>query len=82
MSTEGAKLTYFDSASKRIAYYGKRADEWMLRSPATIETDYVYAVNEKGNLVNNFPSSSHGVRPCLVLPQDVLVDDNQNVIGG
>lgn len=49
MNTEGAKLSYFDSASKRVAYNGSSAAVWWLRSPYTSSSSYVWSVSTDGS---------------------------------
>ena len=49
MNTEGAKLSYFDSASKRVAYNGSSAADWWLRSPYTHVSNHVWYVKSDGS---------------------------------
>ena len=83
---DGAKLSYFSSGTgsaannKRIAKYNGSAEDWWLRSPATRNTGSVWDVNFDGSYVNWYYSSSIGVRPAFVLPPDLLVDDNNNIL--
>ena len=70
MNTEGAKLSYFDSASKRVAYNGSSAAEWWLRSPNTNNNNNVWNVNTDGSNNNNWYNNSYGVRPALMEPCD------------
>lgn len=83
---DGAKLDYFVASSggnsKRVAYYNGSADYWWLRSPFTDLTDSVWYVSSDGNLFGNYnndASSSYGIRPALILPQDMEVDSSGNV---
>lgn len=78
MATEGARLSYFDSESKRVAYNGSSAAEWWLRSPRG--TNYVWTVKTDGSDDYWSNGSTYGVRPCMILPQDVLVDDTGHII--
>lgn len=80
MNTEGVKLSYFDSASKRVAYNGSSAASWWLRSPYALTSNYVWYVYTDGS--GNFRSSnsSYGVRPALILPKDALVDDTGHIV--
>lgn len=80
MNTEGAKLPYFDSASKRIAYSGSSAAAWWLRSPDTLDTNRVWEAYIDGSGYSGWYRVSHGVRPALILPQDVPVDDTGYVV--
>ena len=79
MNTEGAKLSYFDSASKRVAYNGSSAVVWWLRSPSTGNTDNVWYVNSDGSSSNYWYSDSYGVRPAFVLPSELVVSDDGTV---
>lgn len=79
MNTEGAKLSYFDSASKRVAYNGSSAAVWWLRSPGTDGSDYVWRVNTDGSSYNYWYSSYDGVRPAFILPSTLVVSDDGTV---
>ena len=70
MNTEGAKLSYFDSASKRIAYNGSSAAIWWLRSPYTNNYNYVWRVDTDGSHYYYWYNNSYGVRPALMEPCD------------
>ena len=80
MNTEGTKLAYFDSASKRIAYNGSSAASWWLRSPYTLTSNYVWYVRPDGSRYYSSSGISYGVRPALILPKDVLVDDTGHIV--
>ena len=79
MNTEGAKLSYFDSASKRVAYNGSSAAEWWLRSPYTDSGVHVWLVESDGS--NDYWSfrNTYGVRPAFVLPSTLVVSDDGTV---
>ena len=79
MNTEGAKLSYFDSASKRVAYNGSSAAEWWLRSPGTSSSGNVWTVKSGGS--NGYWScyNTYGVRPAFVLPSTLVVSDDGTV---
>ena len=79
MNTEGAKLSYFDSASKRVAYNGSSAAEWWLRSPYANGSFYVWGVKADGSLGNWLCSNTCGVRPAFVLPSSLVVSDDGTV---
>ena len=68
MNTEGAKLSYFNSASKRIAYNGSSAAIWWLRSPRTNGSAFVWYVNTDGSNGSGWCLDSSGVRPLLYFP--------------
>ena len=79
MNTEGAKLSYFDSASKRVAYNGSSAAEWWLRSPRTHYGSHVWRVKSDGSSDYWFYDSTCGVRPAFVLPSELVVSDDGTV---
>ena len=79
MNTEGAKLSYFDSASKRVAYNGSSAAIWWLRSPYTYDNSNVWYVYTGGSVSNYWYSRSYGVRPAFVLPSTLVVSDDGTV---
>lgn len=79
MNTEGAKLSYFNSASKRIAYNGSSAAVWWLRSPYADGSNYVWYVYTDGSYDGNWYYYSYGVRPAFVLPSTLVVSDDGTV---
>lgn len=79
MATEGAKLSYFDSASKRVAYNGSSAAIWWLRSPYTSNGVNVWFVSTDGSGLGNWYGNSCGVRPAFVLPSTLVVSDDGTV---
>ena len=79
MNTEGAKLSYFDSASKRVAYNGSSAAVWWLRSPRTVSSSYVWTVKSDGSYDSWHYDSTYGVRPAFVLPSELVVSDDGTV---
>ena len=79
MNTEGAKLSYFDSASKRVAYNGSSAAVWWLRSPGTYYASLVWGVNSDGSTYDWSCSNSCGVRPAFVLPSSLVVSDDGTI---
>lgn len=82
---DGAKLSYFEAGTgtsannKRIAKLNGSADSWCLRSPITNNTSLVWFVNYNGVCEASKASSSSGIRPALILPQDMEVDSSGNV---
>ena len=82
---DGAKLSYFSSGTgsaannKRIANYNGSAAHWWLRSPYTYGTSSVWYVYSDGGYRDWGYYSIYGVRPALVMPSDLLVDDNNNI---
>ena len=79
MNTEGAKLSYFDSASKRVAYNGSSAAEWWLRSPYTNFSYFVWGVKSDGSSGVWYYYDTCGVRPAFVLPSTLVVSDDGTV---
>lgn len=79
MNTEGAKLSYFDSASKRVAYNGSSAAVWWLRSPSTNSSGNVWVVRSDGSNDYWYYYDTYGVRPAFVLPSTLVVSDDGTV---
>lgn len=86
--SEGAELSYFKgcadngASSKRVAKLKGSAHDWWLRSPYCNPVGFsVYFVNTSGDGVIADSDWSCGVRPCMILPKDVLVDDTGHIIG-
>lgn len=83
---DGAKLSYFESGAgtsannKRIANLNGAAAGWWLRSPLTNSSNYVGGVYTNGNHGHYYVTNQYGIRPALILPQDVEVDSSDNVI--
>lgn len=85
-SGEGTELTYFkgcaddSSDSKRVAYFGRFADFWWLRSPSCSGySNYALYVGSDGGLDDYLSPSSYGIRPAFVLPSTLLVSDDGTV---
>ena len=84
---DGAKLAYFESGTgssadaKRVAKLNGSATHWWPRSPHTSSTNYMWAVYSSGNYYGGNADYSYGVRPALVLPPDLLVDDSGLISG-
>lgn len=80
---DGTKLDYFNANtgvdSKRIAYLSGTATAWWLRSPSTYSANYALVVNSDGGYNDDYASNSSGIRPALMLPQDMEVDSSGNV---
>ena len=83
---DGAKLSYFESGTgtsannKRIAKLNGSANIWWLRSPSAQYTDYVWVVISNGYYSRSVASNPQGVRPCIILPSDALVNDGFELI--
>lgn len=81
MPIEGAKLRYFNSRSK-IAYFGEEAAAWWSRTPYAVFNWNVWYIESNGDSdYSDVRWFSCGVRPCMILPQDALVDDTGHIIG-
>lgn len=85
LNDEGTRLTYFSDGgsgnSKRVAYNGSSAAVWWLRSPSTyLHSGSVWVVESDGSSNKSPPKEACGVRPCMILPQDALVDDTGHII--
>lgn len=81
MPIEGAKLCYFNSRSK-IAYFGEEAAAWWSRTPYAVFNWNVWYIESNGDSAYSDVRGFYcGVRPCMILPQDALVDDTGHIIG-
>lgn len=88
LSEEGAKLSYFEygtgtsANNKRIAYLNGEAEMWWLRSVPTSNNDTAAKIKYDGGVRTSSTNTSFdsGIRPALILPSDVTVDTNMNVI--
>lgn len=85
---DGAKLDYFLSGngssaqSKRVANLNGSAVYWWLRSPfcnSNFGSQLAFVVRSYGGWGNLSCSSSHGVRPALILPSSLLVSDDGSI---
>lgn len=85
LPVDGAKLDYFTASSggnsKRIANFNGSAALWWLRSPYTGNTYSVWLVHSDGSYISDRASSSHGIRPALILPSTfaVYTDSSGNI---
>ncbi len=83
---EGAELAYFEDCSgsadsKRIAYLNGSATSWWIRTPVKDHTDHALRFTPRGDWGSGDCTNRYGIRPCMILPQDALVDKSGNVIG-
>ena len=71
---DGAKLDYFIdgtsslSNSRRVATLDGIDAFWWLRSPTIIGGSGTWVVRSEGDYLGAGSESSHGVRPCIILP--------------
>lgn len=79
MNAEGAKLSYFDSASKRVAYNGSSAAVWWLRSPSSNGYVSVWGVYTDGSDRSLWCYDNYGARPAFVLPSSLVLSDDGTV---
>lgn len=80
---EGAALNYFNGAtnSKRIAYDSSgTVSRWYLRTPYAKQNTYAREVYSDGTSKEVYVNGWSGVRPCIILPSDMLVDEAFNVV--
>lgn len=83
---DGARLSYFGSGegtaacNRRIAYLNGTVFGWWLRSPYSALTNHTWYINTSGS--GNYSalcSTTSGIRPALVLPPTLWVDDDSTV---
>lgn len=80
MPIEGAALSYFNSRNK-IAYFGEEAAAWWSRTPYAVFNRNTWYIESNGDSAySDARFFSCGVRPCMILPQDALVDDTGHII--
>lgn len=79
MPIEGAKLSYFNGHS-REAYFNGESTAWWSRTPFAMFDNNVWCTNEHGDRESFSRSQYNGIRPCMILPQDALVDDTGHII--
>lgn len=84
-TNEGACLSYFSgtaqngSDTKRVAYLSGSATHWWLRSPhcnSNYGSQDALRVESNGSWGGSLCSNSRGIRPALVLPSALVVDEN------
>lgn len=84
-TNEGACLSYFSGTAqngadtKRVAYLSGSATYWWLRSPYCSSgsgSQYALSVLSSGNRSSSYCYNSHGIRPAIILPSDMLVTDD------
>lgn len=78
---DGAVLSYFQNAinSDRVAYYNSKVASWWLRSPYTGDTISVWYVSTFGGYGTYSPNSGIGIRPAMVLPTTLTVNDDNSI---
>lgn len=81
--TEGTAFSYFNSNSRRIAYFDETttAVHWGLRSPDS-DTDYAYYIYTGGSVDSNCVyNSGFAARPAFNLKSSIVVSDNPDSDG-
>lgn len=80
----GKKLDYFRAGDRdplRVAYKNGFAAIWWSRDPwKGIGGSNTWYVNTKGAKERDSCNAMYGVRPCMILPQDALVDDTGHIV--
>ena len=83
---DGARLDYFLSGTgssantKRVATLNGGAARWWLRSPYRYFSRSAWSVGSDGSSSIYYCSYSYGVRPALILPSSLFVDDDGFVV--
>lgn len=83
--SDGVKLDYFDSTmstdTKRVANLNGSPMGWALRSADSNTSNPIWFITVRGapNNYQSYANGSFGIRPALVLPQDMEVDSSGNV---
>ena len=78
---EGSVLSYFSGANDnaRKAYLNGTVTAWWLRTRHNVGSS-VARIGTDGKISGYSPTSSYGIRPIFILPQDALVDENFQII--
>lgn len=83
---DGSKLSYFEpgvgssAEKKRIANLNGSSSGWWLRSPIINSSSNVWGVNAYGEYVGGTTGTLYGVRPCLILPLNLILDDDGTIL--
>lgn len=86
MPDDGVKLSYFETTSgstpsaKRVAKYNGNAVNWWTRTPYTYNTTHVWEVTTQGALNGEDSTTSYGIRPCFIIPNNTQIDSDNNII--
>lgn len=80
LPVDGAKLSYFTSATNRLCKYNNSNYYWRLRSALLSEEITVwYVASNGGTAYTGSAASLLPIRPTFVLPSSLLVDSSGNV---
>ena len=81
---DGACLEYFENLpatdTMRISYYNGTVSYWWLRSEYTYDGWLLWLVAQDGSCTYANSTTTFGVRPAFILPSEILVDGDFNVI--
>lgn len=82
---EYAKMDYFTTKERNIAFFNGEATSWWLDEPirysSTLGGNEASMILYDGSRVGTLASNTNGFRPLLVLPQDgAKFDDNFNIV--
>lgn len=86
LPVDGAKLSYFLSGTgtsannKRLAKLNGKYTSWWTRSQFTKNSLYTFFTDGNGGYGNSDCFFAYGVRPAMVMPTNLLVDDSNNII--
>lgn len=79
---DGAKLSYFDYGfsgdSKRIAKKEGSPSPWWTRSQK-IDLINAFYIRNSGDFGKSNVTNNSGIRPAIIMPTDLIVDDNGNI---
>lgn len=87
---EGVALKYFMDSNSRVAYKGKEATCWWLRSPNTWDISSVFGIGPDGTFGDgglstidpSVKSSRSGVRPAFCIKNTQKIEKSDSVIDG
>ena len=83
---DGSKLSYFisgnteEALNKRIAIYDGVATRQFLRTPNGKYSYNVWQISKEGYFSSDVAMYKQGIRPAMVMPSDLLVDDDNNIL--
>lgn len=80
LGNEGSRLDYFSTIASRIGYYNGTATMWWTRSPSIEGQWGAHVAYTDGSDKWTYATTSQGIRPAFILPSDIQVDSNFNII--
>lgn len=78
---DGAPLQYFASGGSRISEYQGTAKRWWTRSQYLDSSTKVWVITQYGERLDLSTDINYGIRPAMVLPTDLLVDNSGLITG-